>query len=42
VSLAVRAHIADPGRTLTDDEIDAVTDRAVTALREAVGAELRS
>ncbi len=42
VSLAVRVHIADPGRTLTDDEIDAVTDRAVTALREAVGAELRS
>ncbi len=42
VSLAVRAHIADPGRTLTDDEIDAVTDRAVTALRQAVGAELRS
>ncbi|MSO44202.1 MAG: phenylalanine--tRNA ligase subunit beta [Thermoleophilia bacterium] len=42
VSLAVRTYIAAPGRTLTDDEIDAVTDRAVTALEQAVGATLRS
>lgn len=42
VSLAVRLTIAEPGRTLTDDEIDGVTQRAVAALRDQVGAELRS
>jgi phenylalanyl-tRNA synthetase beta chain len=42
VSLAVRLTIADPGRTLTDEEIDGVTDGAVAALHDQVGAELRS
>jgi phenylalanyl-tRNA synthetase beta chain len=42
VSLAVRLTIAEPGRTLTDEEIDAVTERTVGALRDQVGAELRS
>lgn len=42
VSLAVRLTIAEPGRTLTDDEIDEVTQRAVAALHDQVGAELRS
>jgi len=42
VSLAVRLTIAEPGRTLTDEEIDGVTERAVAALRDQVGAELRS
>jgi phenylalanyl-tRNA synthetase beta chain len=42
VSLAVRLTIAEPGRTLTDDEIEGVTERAVAALGEQVGAELRS
>ena len=42
VSLAVRLTIAEPGRTLTDDEIEGVTERAIAALRDQVGAELRS
>ncbi len=42
VSLAVRLTIAEPGRTLTDEEIDEVTQRTVIALRDQVGAELRS
>lgn len=42
VSLAIRLTIAEPGRTLTDDEIDGVTQRAVAALGDQVGAELRS
>jgi phenylalanyl-tRNA synthetase beta chain len=42
VSLAVRLTIAEPGRTLTDEEIDAVTERTTGALRDQVGAELRS
>jgi phenylalanyl-tRNA synthetase beta subunit len=42
VSLAVRLTIAEPGRTLTDEEIDAVTERTIGALRDQVGAELRS
>ena len=42
VSLAIRLTIAEPGRTLTDEEIDGVTERAVAALRDQVGAELRS
>ena len=42
VSLAVRLTIAEPGRTLTDEEIDEVTQRAVAALHDQVGAELRS
>lgn len=42
VSLAVRLTIAEPGRTLTDEEIEGVTERAVAALGEQVGAELRS
>lgn len=42
VSLAVRVKIAAPGRTLTDDEIDAVTDGAVSALASRLGAQLRS
>ncbi len=42
VSLALRLTIAEPGRTLTDEEIDGVTERAVAALYDRVGAELRS
>lgn len=42
VSLAVRLTIAEPGRTLTDQEIDGVTARAMAALGDQVGAELRS
>jgi phenylalanyl-tRNA synthetase beta chain len=42
VSLAVRLTIAEPGRTLTDEEIDGVTERAMAALEDQVGAELRS
>ena len=41
VSLALRLTIADPGRTLTDDEIDAPVARVVDALRTAFDAELR-
>lgn len=42
VSLAVRVEIAEVGRTLTDDEIDAVTDGALAALASRLGAQLRS
>ena len=42
VSLALRLTIADPGRTLTDDEIQAAVDRAREALAERHGAVLRA
>ncbi len=42
VSLALRLSIADPGRTLTDDEIEGAVDAVVRALRERFGAELRA
>ena len=41
VSLALRLELADPGRTLTDDEIDAAVARVREAL-EAVGGRLRA
>jgi phenylalanyl-tRNA synthetase beta chain len=41
VSLALRLEIADPGRTLTDEEIDAAVARAREAL-EAAGGRLRT
>jgi phenylalanyl-tRNA synthetase beta chain len=40
VSLALRLELADPGRTLTDDEIDAAVARVREAL-EAAGGRLR-
>jgi len=40
VSLALRLTLADPGRTLTDAEIEAVVTRVREAL-EAAGARLR-
>ena len=40
VSLALRLSLADPGRTLTDDEIDAAVARVRDALAER-GARLR-
>lgn len=42
VSLALRLTIADPGRTLTDDQIDAPVTTVRDALRDAFEAELRS
>jgi phenylalanyl-tRNA synthetase beta chain len=42
VSLALRLAIADPGRTLTDEEIDVPLAAVVAALKERYGAELRS
>jgi phenylalanyl-tRNA synthetase beta chain len=42
VSLALRLTIADPGRTLTDDEIEAPISAVVEALRHDFGAELRT
>ncbi len=42
VSLALRLTIADPGRTLTDDEIEAPVATVVAALASAFGTELRS
>ena len=42
VSLALRLTIADPGRTLTDDEIDAPVTAVVDALRREFDAELRA
>jgi phenylalanyl-tRNA synthetase beta chain len=42
VSLALRLSIADPGRTLTDEEIEGAVDAVVRALREGFGAELRA
>jgi phenylalanyl-tRNA synthetase beta chain len=41
VSLALRLHLADPGRTLTDDEIEAAVGRVRDALA-ARGARLRA
>jgi phenylalanyl-tRNA synthetase beta chain len=41
VSLALRLIVADPGRTLTDEEIEAPVAAVVDALRGAFGAELR-
>jgi phenylalanyl-tRNA synthetase beta chain len=41
VSLLLRLTIADPGRTLTDDEIDACVETVVEALRSRFGAERR-
>jgi phenylalanyl-tRNA synthetase beta chain len=41
VSLAIRLTLVDPGRTLTDDELDAAVARVVDALAGA-GARLRS
>jgi phenylalanyl-tRNA synthetase beta chain len=41
VSLALRLTIADPGRTLTDDEIDAPVAAVVDALKTGYKAELR-
>ena len=41
VSLALRLAIADPGRTLTDDEIEAPVAAVVAALRDRFAAELR-
>lgn len=42
VSLALRLAIADPGRTLTDEEIETPVAAVVAALHERFGAELRS
>jgi phenylalanyl-tRNA synthetase beta chain len=42
VSLALRLSVADPGRTLTDEEIDAQVRAVVDALRDELGAELRA
>jgi phenylalanyl-tRNA synthetase beta chain len=41
VSLAIRLTIADPDRTLTDEEIEAPVKAVVAALREQFDAELR-
>ncbi len=41
VSLALRLTIADPGRTLTDDEIEAPVGAVIAALRDGFEAELR-
>jgi phenylalanyl-tRNA synthetase beta chain len=41
VSLALRLSIADPGRTLTDEEIDAQVQAVAAALEGALGATLR-
>jgi len=41
VSLALRLELADPGRTLTDEEIEAAVDRVREAL-VAAGGRLRS
>jgi len=41
VSLALRLAIADPGRTLTDEEIEAPVAAVVAALNERFAAELR-
>lgn len=41
VSLALRLVIADPGRTLTDEEIEAQVSAAAAALRGDLGAERR-
>jgi phenylalanyl-tRNA synthetase beta chain len=41
VSLAIRLVVADPARTLTDDEISEVVTNVRTALAEQHGAELR-
>jgi phenylalanyl-tRNA synthetase beta chain len=41
VSLAIRLTIAEPGRTLTDAEIDAPVHAVVDALRQRFDAELR-
>jgi phenylalanyl-tRNA synthetase beta chain len=41
VSLAIRLVIADPSRTLTDEEINDVVTAVRTALAEQHGAELR-
>jgi phenylalanyl-tRNA synthetase beta chain len=42
VSLALRLTIADPGKTLTDDEIEAPVAAVILALQAGHGAELRS
>jgi phenylalanyl-tRNA synthetase beta chain len=42
VSLALRLTIADPGRTLTDDEIEAAISAVVEALKNGLRAELRT
>jgi phenylalanyl-tRNA synthetase beta subunit len=42
VSLALRLTIADPGRTLTDEEIEGAAAAALAALRDRFGAELRA
>jgi phenylalanyl-tRNA synthetase beta chain len=42
VSLLLRLQIADPGRTLTDDEIEACVEAVVQALAERHGAERRA
>jgi phenylalanyl-tRNA synthetase beta subunit len=39
--LALRLTIADPGRTLTDDEIEAPVAAVIDALRAQFDAELR-
>jgi phenylalanyl-tRNA synthetase beta chain len=41
VSLAIRLTIADPGRTLTDEEIEAPVAAVIDALKARFGAELR-
>jgi phenylalanyl-tRNA synthetase beta chain len=41
VSLALRLVIADPGTTLTEDEIDAQVQAVTAALRDELGATLR-
>jgi phenylalanyl-tRNA synthetase beta chain len=41
VSLSLRLTFRDPERTLTDDEVQAATERIVDALRSAHGAEQR-
>jgi phenylalanyl-tRNA synthetase beta chain len=42
VSLALRLTIANPGRTLTDDEIEAPISAVVEALKNTFRAELRA
>ena len=41
VSLSLRLTFRAPDRTLTDDEVEAATDRIVDALRTTHGAEQR-
>ena len=41
VSIGLRLTIGDPGRTLTDDEIDAAVDQVLAALSFTFGAERR-